>query len=86
MYLYLFTLTNSIKMNQDEVETLIHMKMRMSKRPLNTYSQEYIQVYRQIEELCRKYCEHVCVEDEIEPTPDQVIQIHYCVFCECTFP
>ena len=73
-------------MNADELETIIHLKKNMLRKPLSQYSEIYIQTYEHLNNICLKYCRHHWVEDEVEPTPDEVIQITYCSICECNAP
>lgn len=72
-------------MNPEELDVIIFLKKRMLSRPLNTYSSEYIKVYKDLENLCLKYCDHVCETDEIDISPEESMTIHYCLFCECSF-
>ena len=43
-------------MNADELETIIHLKKNMLRKPLSQYSDIYIQTYEHLNKICLKYC------------------------------
>lgn len=72
-------------MEEQELINIIKLKKSMLKKPLNQYSDEYVQLYLKMENICMKYCKHEIERDEIDISPDCSRVVLYCVLCECTF-